>query len=69
MMELFDSFRREGEELGSDMTDSGSSLEAGTYKTPVPETKIAAANEPKPADGISGLCKYSLVSDVGLNGD
>lgn len=55
-IDLFETLRRTGEVLGSDMTDSGSSLEDGTEKTPVPDTKTVVQNEPKPADGISGLC-------------
>ncbi|KAJ5202003.1 uncharacterized protein N7498_006666 [Penicillium cinerascens] len=37
------------------MTDSESSLEDGTEKTPVLDTKTVLQNEPKPADGITGL--------------
>ncbi|KAJ5681942.1 uncharacterized protein N7477_001882 [Penicillium maclennaniae] len=37
------------------MADSDSTLEAGTQKTSVLETKKTSGNEPKPADGISGL--------------
>lgn len=41
------------------MADSESSLEGGTQKTPVPETLKTSDNEPKRADGISGLCQYN----------